>query len=118
MKEFTSMKITKRYNKVWRCGYCDLQKIVNRDDYNFYNSGVYGWNCDILCDPINDQIITTGYRNMRGERIPSELIKKYNDRADAIREEFRGKWDKVSCEHEREKLEENKNEFLKELANI
>lgn len=112
------MKITKRYSKVWRCGYCDLQKIFSRDDYQFYNAGVYGWNNDIFCDPINDQILTTGYRNMRGERIPTELIKKYSDRADAIREEFRGKWDKVSSEHERERLGKNKREFLEELANI
>lgn len=79
----TTMKnITERYSKVWRCGYCDLQYIMRGIDPTYYNCGIYGWNCDIYTTEAG--AITTGYRNMRGERIPSEIIKEYTEKADEI----------------------------------
>ena len=77
MKIKTSMTdITRGYNKVWRCGYCDLAQIMHGVEPNYYNSGVYGWNCDIYDTPAG--AITTGYRNMRGERIPFDIIEAYD----------------------------------------
>lgn len=79
----TSMNyITNVYHKVWRAGYCDLQYIMRGVEPRFYNSGVYGWNCDIY--DTDAGAITTGYRNMRGERIPDKLITLYEEKARGI----------------------------------
>lgn len=88
-KAKTSMNYTKNFRRVFRCGYCDLQNIFRGIEPQFYNAGVYGWNCDLYVDYSTDTVITTGYRNMRGERIPSALIEKYNERAKATAYEDR-----------------------------
>ncbi len=81
----TSMKeIRNGWSKVFRAGYCDLQNIFRNREPQFYNSGVYGWNCDVYCDYKRDIAITTGYRNMAGIRIPDELIRAYDSRAKEI----------------------------------
>lgn len=83
MKKHTSMTdITRNYKKVFRCGYCDLQYIMRCHAPQFYNAGVYGWNCDVYT--IGNIAITTGYRNMRGALIPDKLIKKYSEIAKVI----------------------------------
>ncbi len=80
----------------------------------YYNSGVYGWNCDIYCDFKNDIAITTGYRNMTGRIIPHELIEKYtkvakNIMADAVA---------ASYDEIKKALDQNRRNFFDELANI
>ena len=77
------------FNKVFRAGYCDLQYIYKYHDPQFYNAGVYGWNCDIYIDYSRDIAITTGYRNMRGECIPGDILKKYTAIAKEILENNR-----------------------------
>ena len=79
MKTFTTIKAIKdRYNgNIYSCGYCDLQMIFKGIEPEFYNSGVYGWNCDVYI--IGNIAITTGYRNTYGKKIPHEIISKYNN---------------------------------------
>lgn len=96
------------FTKVFRCGYCDLQYIMYSNPY-FYNSGVYGWNCDIYVSYGHDIAITTGYRNMAGYRIPSELIEKYNKIASAI------DWKDTEYREKRLQIE---NDFFNELAKL
>lgn len=79
----------------------------------YYNSGIYGWNCDIYCDYKRDIAITTGYRNMTGKRIPSELIEKYTAEAKKILENM---WAKPYDEYA--EIAENREKFLNELENI
>ena len=108
----TDMKrISNGYRKVFRCGYCDLQHIYKYEDPQFYNCGVYGWNCDIYVDYKRDIAITTGYRNMRGECIPGDIIKKYSEIAKKI---YENQWTKP-FEEIRTALEENRENFLNEL---
>ena len=76
--------IRNEWKKVFYCGYCDLHDIYYHETPQFYNAGVYGWNCDIYCDYARDIAITTGYRNMAGRRIPDELIKKYDGESKVI----------------------------------
>jgi hypothetical protein len=84
------------------------------EEPNYYNSGVYGWNCDIYCDFKRDIAITTGYRNMAGERIPSELLEKYTNIAKKIIEnEFNKPYNEI-----KEELEQNRENFFEELSNI
>lgn len=87
-------KTTRKYiNAVWqniyRAGYCDLQYIMHGTDPVYYNTGVYGWNWDAYADYKTDAVITTGYRNMTGKRVPGDLVEKYTERAkEIIRREF------------------------------
>lgn len=111
----TIKSIRQNWKKVFYCGYCDLQDIYNETP-QFYNAGVYGWNCDIYCDYARDIAITTGYRNMTGRRIPEELIKKYSNIAKAIREQNSlgvGTYEQLQMA-----LEKNKQNFLNELDKI
>ena len=115
MKTHTTIKnIRNNWRKVYRCGYCDLQNIFRGMEPQYYNSGVYGWNCDIYCDYGRDIAITTGYRNMAGKTIPDELLKKYDDRA---REILGNMWVKPYDEYMKE-LAKNREDFLEELNNI
>lgn len=107
----TRKEINNRFSKVFYCGYCDLQNICSRDDIVYYNSGVYGWNFDVYVDYKNDIAITTGYRNMTGARIPSEIIEKYSNAAKEIHK--LGFGSEIS-----ELLEQNKRAFFDELATL
>ena len=114
-KQHTTMKyIRQNWNKVFQCGYCDLQYIMKHEEPSYYNAGVYGWNCDVYCDYARDIAITTGYRNMRGRAIPHEIIEKYSNIAKEICEDY---W-KKSFEEVNEALEENRKNFYIELDNM
>ena len=115
MKQHTTIKaIRNNWTKVFRCGYCDLQYIMIGKEANFYNSGVYGWNCDIYCDYANDIAITTGYRNMAGQTIPGEIIQKYSEAAKKINSKcLLSPYDEIKA-----KLDENRNNFFAELDKL
>lgn len=115
MKQHTTIKaIRNNWTKVFRCGYCDLQYIMKYEDAQYYNSGVYGWNCDIYCDFSRDIAITTGYRNMTGRAIPSEILTKYSEAAKAILSDtFSIPYDEIKA-----KLDENRNAFFAELNEL
>lgn len=114
-KQHTTIKYVKNlWGNIYRCGYCDLQYIMKYEDPMYYNSGVYGWNCDIYCDLKTDTAITTGYRNMAGQRVPDELIEKYTAIAKEI---LKDTWSK-SYDEIKEALDQNRRNFFDELANI
>ena len=115
-KIHTSMKYCNNFRFVFRCGYCDLQTLFG-SSYSgtvLYNSGVYGWNCDLYPNYEYDVIVTTGYRNMRGRRIPDEIINKYEEAAKTIRANC------FNCDYNEtaEKMEALRREFFKELTTI
>lgn len=85
MKVKATMKVLNNYTYVYRCSYCDLQNLFKLIEPKYYNTGVYGWNCDIYC--FGDIAITTGYRNLKGKRIPDNLIKEYNELAKLLFEQ-------------------------------
>ena len=115
MKTHTSMKkIVNQFEKVYQVGYCDLQNIFRHMQPQYYNSGVYGWNCDIYADYGKDIAITTGYRNMRGKQIPRSVWKKYDKIASEIlKNTFSKPYEQI-----REELEKNKENFLNEIINL
>jgi hypothetical protein len=115
MKTHATIKnIRQNWSKVYRCGYCDLQYIMRGEEPNYYNAGVYGWNCDIYCDFKRDIAITTGYRNMTGKMIPNELIEKYSNIAKEIcKNLFSKPYDEIKAE-----LDQNRENFFEELQNI
>lgn len=110
--ETTMKAICNNWNKVFRAGYCDLQYIMKYEDAAYYNAGVYGWNCDVYVHWGKDIAITTGYRNMRGRTIPSEIIKKYSDIAKEICKDTWSKpYDEIKAA-----LDQNRENFWNELA--
>lgn len=115
MKTKTTIKaIRNAYGKIFYCGYCDLQDIMRGTKPQYYNAGVYGWNCDIYTDYKRDIAVTTGYRNMAGVRIPDEIIKKYTEAAKKIAEDT--KYSKY--EEAKKALDENRDKFFEELYNM
>ena len=109
-KRITMKAVVNDYKKVYRCGYCDLQNIFYGIEADYYNAGVYGWNCDIY--EIGNTAITTGYRNMRGERIPYEMIERYDK---AAREIITDMWIDTNYKN---RLEELRRDFLGELTTV
>lgn len=114
-KQHTTIKnIRQNWNKVFYCGYCDLQYIMRYEEPTYYNAGVYGWNCDVYCDFGRDIAITTGYRNMTGKRISEELIEKYSEVAKEI---CKTPWT-TPYETIQNALRENREKFFEELYNM
>lgn len=115
MKTHTSIKAIKNgYHKVFQTGYCELQYIFKYTEPQFYNAGVYGWNCNVYVDYSRDIAITTGYRNMTGRLIPLEIIEKYSNIAKEITSApFSKPFNEVKAA-----LEENANNFYNELDNL
>lgn len=99
-----SMTQCKYYRNVFRCGHDELDNILRDYPAMFYNAGEFGWNCDIYVDPKHDLIITTGYRNMRGDKIPEYIINKFNKLMD----------NRTSYEQ----ISEIREQFFKELAQL
>lgn len=76
MKKSTTMKnIKNTYTHILQAPYCTLQDVLYNMDAQYYNSGAYGWNCDIYT--FGDVAIVTGHHNMCGKKIPPETIDKY-----------------------------------------
>lgn len=115
MKKETTIKFIKNYfTKTFQTGYCDLQDIFYCIEPNYYNSGIYGWNCDIYIDYSRDIAITTGYRNLTGLQIPNEIIDKYSKIAKNILDNrFMKKYDEIL-----KALEENRNSFFTEIEKL
>ena len=111
-KTKTTIKaIRNNWSKVYMCGYCDLQYIMKYNEPAFYNSGIYGWNCDVYVDYARDIAITTGYREMIGKRIDETIIKKYSDLAKEISENTFN----IPYEEIKMALDKNVEEFFEEL---
>lgn len=113
-KQTTAKNIRNWYSKAWRVGYCDLQNIFNGVSADYYTAGVYGWNFDAYESPDGESVITTGYRNMIGERIPSEILHKYDKKARDINARYMWKdYEKKQKAHEK-----NRAKFWQELENL
>ena len=113
-KQTTAKNIRQWYSKAWRVGYCDLQNIFNGVSADYYTAGVYGWNFDAYESPDGESVITTGYRNMIGERIPSEVLHKYDKKARDIIARYMWK----DYDKKQKALEKNRAKFWQELENL
>lgn len=111
----TIKKIKNDWGKIFYCGYCDLQEIYYGKEAQYFNAGIYGWNCDIYCDYGRDIAIMTGYRKMAGKKIPNKLIKKYTEIAKEI---IYAPYKEYTYEEQKELLNDNVENFLDELNNL
>lgn len=78
----TRASVLNGYGRVFSTGYCNLNNLLSFEDPIAYTSGVYGWNADIY--HFEGFAIVTGYRPF-GEHIPFEKIRKFEKKAEAIR---------------------------------
>ena len=78
----TRKQINQNYRRVICIGYCDAQYLLNGKNPIAYNSGVYGWNCDVY--DIKGVAIVTGYRPWGNIHPDYNTIKKYEDDAREI----------------------------------
>lgn len=94
MNKRTTMRICNQFKNVYFCKYADLQYILPKRYFepDYYNVGTFGWNCDLYI--LGDTIITTGYRNLRGERIPEEIIRKYSKKGNEIDKKYHRDYEK------------------------
>lgn len=109
----TRKQLNRCFSRIFWCGYCDLQNILHNDSPKFYNCGIYGWNYDVY--DLGNIAITTGYRGMFGEQIPSEIISKYDKEAREIVES------PLSWKNHDEyvaKMDDIRDRFINELKNL
>ena len=105
--------IAQLYDTIYRAGYCDLQHIFSNVSRRAYNTGIYGWNFDLFTEHTEsgDTIaFTTGYRNMIGTRVPSEILEKYDKAARAIIDS------RMPWEEKDQALDKNRAAFIEELT--
>lgn len=113
MKRHATMKyISAIYKNVYNTGYCDLHDIMSWLEPVYYNSGVYGWNNDTYVNYKYDIAISTGYRNMRGSKVPRSIIDKYSRIAADIKQNYNNHFDYNRTMAE---LDENRNNFYLEI---
>ena len=75
MDKIRMTKTALKYDKIYRIGYCELQKILESLSAVGYNAGVYGWNYDVYYLEEN-VILITGYRTDCGIKISHEICEK------------------------------------------
>lgn len=76
-------------NRLVCAGYCELQSLLVNHEPISYTSGVYGWNFDVY--EVYGITICTGYRNMPGRH--ANNCEKYEDKANAIWNDYNNPWD-------------------------
>lgn len=108
MKLKTSKKQVKNYyNYIYSIGYCDAQYLLQGINPFAYSKGTYGWACDYY--DVKGICISTGY-NPIGENVNYDLIRKYDNKARAI-------LDNYSVDYQKRKTKVNKLliKFINEL---
>lgn len=79
----TNKAVKETHTRVLAAGYCSLHNLLKYRSRSAYTAGIYGWNSDIYS--IGTVAISTGYCPT-GQRIPYNLISKYETKARAIAE--------------------------------
>lgn len=108
----TNKQIKNNYGYIVRVGYCDLQDLLTGVDPFAYTCGVYGWNADFY--DVDGVCICTGYRSLCGENIDYSIIRKYQEKAKAIK----ARYNFTEYKKERAALERLRQKFADEIRTI
>lgn len=106
----TAKAVREGYPKALAIPYCELQHLLNYKNPIAYNSGTYGWNFDLYI--IGNVAITTGYRNLVGDRVDYEVYRKYDKEAALILSYN----DKRSYEEKVKALDDLLHNFIEEVT--
>jgi len=103
----TKKQVKNYYNNIYSIGYCGAQNLLQGVKPFAYSKGAYGWSCDYY--EIGNACISTGY-NPIGENIDYDLVRKYDDKAKAI-------FDNYNVDYQKRKNKVNKLlvKFINEL---
>lgn len=113
IKRKDMMQWTRDGFKCYVIPYCGAQYLFNDSGRDFYNSGVYGWNCDVFLFYSERVVIATGYRTPACYiDAPSELVREYNGRAERITAEVHD-W-----KPQRAAIEALRDEFISKLKEV
>lgn len=63
-------------------GYSELQYLLFYKSPDAYTCGIYGWNFDVY--QLDGATICTGYRGMVGKKVPYEITRYFNKKAEKI----------------------------------
>ena len=88
MNNTTRKEFTDTHYYTFQIGYCGLQNLLNCIGNYKSNSGVYGWNWNGYTLRASNGArvgITTGYRNLTGNVIPTNLADEFNKKAEEIK---------------------------------
>ena len=77
----TAKQVRESYANIIQIGYCDAYYLLGRDPH-YYTAGVYGWNA-VVFHIDQATAIVTGYRPFGNIRPPYELVRKYEQEAEA-----------------------------------
>lgn len=103
----SSIKNAYASNYLFGTGYCNLQYLFYYDTPKAYTCGTYGWKFDLY--DIDNVGVTTGYSSV-GNRIPYEIVKKFEGKAEKIVLNNNLKW-----ETKKRKIEKLQQDFRKAL---
>ncbi len=112
----TRKQVLDNYCQVISVGYCDLCHLLQFKSANYYNCGVYGWNCDIY-DLGNGVALSTGYRpfgNLKASYY--HLTREYNEKAKKVHEQYYN--NKIKYDTKNKKLDKLLNEFVNECLQL
>lgn len=92
--ELKKRDILNSYNNIISIGYCDAYYLLRGQERVGYTCGVYGWNADVYVVDGNTCIVT-GYRPFGNIHASySGIVKKYNEKARKIDNDYSLEWDK------------------------
>lgn len=81
-RKLTAKEIRNYSGKKLAIGYCNAYHLLKGIEPYGYNCGVYGWNFDVYY--FEGITITTGYRNLVGNRCNYELLNEYEKKAEEV----------------------------------
>ena len=110
MKVKTTKKSVKNaFINIYSIGYCNAQNLLQGVNPFAYSSGTYGWACDYY--EIENVCISTGY-NPIGDSIDYNLVRKYEDKATKIMDNYN-----VDYQKRKNKVNKLLLKFINEINN-
>ena len=106
--EMRKKDVVNNFNNIICIGYCDLAWLLRGSNRLGYTCGIYGWNADIYVVRENVCIVS-GYRPFGNIQPGYELVRKYNEKARKICENWDTTW-----EYQKKRLEKLLNKFIDE----
>ncbi len=86
----TKKEIKQNSGKIIKIGYCNAQTLLGYESAFAYTAGSNGWGADYY--DIDGVIISTGYDPI-GDEFNHEILRKYEQQADKIRQNYRLKYE-------------------------
>ena len=108
----TRKSIMASYKRTVCVPYCNLQTMLAMEDPWYYTCGTCGWNADVYHVDL-DTVIVTGYRPFGNYHPKYDLVRKYENKAKEIYNEFRWVTD---YEDVKDRLWNLTKEFVKEVC--